>query len=207
MDDTDLKFAEACLERARPVVTLVIKQYRNETESKYVLCSPTESDHEVPPDPTQARNSNMTLVQSQGKLPQDANSYNPDFLSSDETSPENVPAGVTYPEIESTPEHLTPGFLPSGNVHSEKTPSKFMSLNEAHEPALQELVRKRMLENLSADDSDSEDKIASSLVGQGELTDVMQRPENEEYPSDDEDLLLKVGCYRNFGLLKSILRF
>ncbi|XP_028396908.1 tyrosine-protein phosphatase non-receptor type 13-like [Dendronephthya gigantea] len=181
VDDTDLKFAEACLERARPVVTLVIKQFRNETESKYVLCSPTESDHEVPSDTRQARYSNLTLVQSQGNLPQDANSYNPDFLSSDETSPENIP-----PEIESTPEQLPPSFLPSGNVHSEEAPSTFLSLDEAHEPPQQELLRK-----LSADESYSEERISSSFPRQEDLGDAMQGPENEEYPSDDEDLLLK----------------
>ncbi len=199
MDGTDLKFAVDCLERARPVVTLVIKQFRSETESKYVLCSPTESDHEVPTVTSRAHSYNATVVPPEENLSQGISSYNPDFLPSDETSPENLPTGVLYPELEHTPElELTPeirnpGFLSSENVPSEEQPSEpSTQLDSSHEPAQQNYDGKHSMDTLSADDSYSEDKMTSSDARERDV-DATQGPENEEYPSDDDDLLLKVG--------------
>ena len=66
MDEVGLQFAEQCLDKARPVVTIVIKQFRSETESKYVLNSPTESeqDHQVSKPPELVPREHDTQEQS-----------------------------------------------------------------------------------------------------------------------------------------------
>ena len=193
VDGNDLKFAEDCLERARPVVTVVIKQFRSETESKYVLCSPTESDHEVPTNTSRVHGYNMAVVPPKERLSQVVNSYNPDFLPSDETSPENVPTGVLYPEVEHTPEIQNSGILSSENEPSAEPPSEPIQLNISHEPAQESYNRKHAAETWSADDSYEEEKITTFDVKERE-DDATHVP--EEYPSDDDELLLKVGYYQ-----------
>ena len=190
VDGADLKFAEECLERARPVVTLVIKQFRSETESKYVLCSPTESDHEVPTDASPAHGYNMTVIPSQENRTPGISSYNPDFLPSDETSPENIPTGV-FQDYKRAPELLTTGGLSSESLRSEKQPAEHTGrFSGSLEPVKQDFEVERNVENLSADESYSEEKVTSSDKREN---DAIQEPENEEYQSDDDDLLLKVN--------------
>lgn len=192
MDGNDLKFAVECLERARPVVTLVIKQFRSETESKYVLCSPTESDHEVPTNISRSHGYKMTVVPTQENLTQGKNSYNPDFLPSDETSPDNLPSGVLYPELQPTLELRIPGILSSENLPKESPYEMSTEPDGSHEPAQENYNVKHSMETLSADDSYSEEKLTSSDFRERDA-DATLGPENEEYPSDDDDLLLKVG--------------
>ena len=195
MDGGDLNAAVDCLERARPVATLVIKQFRSETESKYVLCSPTESDHEVPAESSRAHNYNMAVLPPQNNYMQDIPSYNPDFLPSDETSPENLPTGVLLPEIEPTREQQPPVFLSSENMPL-KEPHIEMMQNKSFESSEQDLRGERNMESLSADESYSEEKITS--FDAREKGDTSQGHENEDYLSDDDDVILKVGYDFNF---------
>lgn len=172
-------------------MTLVIKQFRSETESKYVLCSPTESDHEVPTDASPTRGYNMTVIPSQENRTHGISSYNPDFLPSDETSPENMPTGVLFQDYKLAPELRTAGGLSSESLRSEKHPVEHTrQFSGPLEPVERVPEVERNMESLSADESYSEEKVTSSDKREN---DAIQEPENEEYQSDDDDLLLKVN--------------
>ena len=193
VDGTDLKFANECLERARPAVTLVIKQFRSETESKYVLCSPTESDHEVPADASPAHRYNITAAPSQENRSQGINLYNPDFLSSDETSRENLPAEVLFPDYKLSSELRRTGVFSSESaLLDEPLTEQTRKFGESFEPVEQNVEVEPSMDSLSVDENYSEEKITSS-DGREKGDDTIQEPGNEDYQSDDDDLLLKVN--------------
>ena len=197
MDGAGLKFATECLERARPVVTVVIKLFRSETESKYVLCSPTESDHEVPTSSSRAHapgyNIRTTVVPPQEDHTQAKRPDSLEFSPLVRASSENVRSGVVSSGLLSPTELPSPELLSLENPPSEELPTDLLrSLDSALEPAQRGSEVKGSMESLSADDSFREEKITALHVEDRD-GDATEGPENEEYPSDDDDLLLKVG--------------
>jgi hypothetical protein len=139
----------------------------------------------------------MGVVEPKERSTQVANSYNPDFLPSDETSPENLPTGVLYPEVKFTPEIelQNSSALFSENVPSQGPPSELIQMNSSCEPVHENYNGEHGVETWSADDSYSEEKMMPSDVKEKE-EDATHVPDNEEYPSDDDELLLKVGYYQ-----------
>lgn len=168
-------------------MTLVVKQFRSETESKYVLCSPTESDHEVPGDSSQAHASGYniatTVVEPEYRT-QDKSSNNLGFSPAEKLSPEILPSSVL------SPEHPSPELLFSDDVPSEE-PSTELILSQPLDGSLEPTQRnygekqaKDTVDSLLANNSYSEEIMTRSAT---------DRLENEEYPSDDDDLLFKVN--------------
>lgn len=169
------------------MVTLVIQQFRSETESKYVLCLPTESDHELQTVASRSHSYKMTVIPPQDNRTQSTISHNPDFLPSDETSPDNLPSEVLYHELKPTPKLLNPGARSTENPISEEPLTDPVQL---HDPVVKSFEGKYGTETLSANNSFNGKTMVSYDIKDDDAT---RQIENVEYPSDDDDLVLKVG--------------
>ena len=210
MDEVGLKFAEQCLDKARPVVTIVIKQFRSETESKYVLSSPTESeqDHQVSKPPELVPREHDTQEQSREQrysqdkytneqLPQEEPlEQRPQEKRPQEKRPQEERPQEEHPQIQMAE------VLPHGNQSSrhstlERLPlgthySRYNSLEsfEFPEPAQ---FNARLKVSSSSNSEKEEELSADEEVDN--LADAREEPENEDYQSDEEeeDISTKVG--------------
>ena len=216
MDEVGLQFAEQCLDKARPVVTIVIKQFRSETESKYVLNSPTESeqDHQVSKPPelvprehdtqeqsreqrySQDKYTNEQLPQEEGTQEKRPQEKRPQEERPQEERPQQQPLLVRQSQIQMAE------VLPHGNQSSrhstlERLPlgthySRYNSLEsfEFPEPAQ---FNARLKVSSSSNSEKEEELSAGEEVDN--LADTREDPGNEDYQSDEEeeDISTKVG--------------